>query len=257
MDFLSYNREFWNKEVESKNIWTRVVSKDVIENAREGNWEIVLTPTKAVPKEWFPKILTGKKILCLASGGGQQGPILAATGADVTVFDNSPRQLEQDRFVADRDGLLIHTVQGDMRDLSVFEDNYFDFIVHPVSNCFVDNILPVWREAYRVLKKGGTLISGFGNPIQYIFDLKEFNKGNLIVKHKIPYSDIRDLTEQEFKELVVDQNEGICFGHSLTDQIQGQIDAGFIISGFYEDKARGNILDTYIDTWIAMKAQKL
>jgi len=30
---------------------------------------------------------------CLASGGGQQGPVLAAAGAHVTVFDNSPRQL--------------------------------------------------------------------------------------------------------------------------------------------------------------------
>lgn len=257
MDFLNYNREFWNKEVESKNIWTRAVSEETIQKAKGGNWEIVLTPTKPVPREWFPHSLIGKKILCLASGGGQQGPILAAAGAEVTVFDNSPNQLAQDRYVADRDGLTIQTVQGDMRDLSVFQDNYFDMIVHPVSNCFVDTVLPVWREAYRVLNKGGSLIAGFGNPIQYIFDLKEFSNGNLVVRHKIPYSDLKDLSEQEFQELIVDQNEGICFGHSLSDQIQGQIAAGFLISGFYEDKAKGNVLDTYIDTWIATKAQKL
>ena len=94
--------------------------------------------------------------MCLASGGGQQGPILAAAGADVTVFDNSPRQLEQDRYVADRDGLHLQTVEGDMRDLSCFPDESFDLIVHPVSNVFVPDVKPVWREAYRVLKPGAT-----------------------------------------------------------------------------------------------------
>ena len=94
MDFINYNRECWNKEVENKNVWTQSVSKEVIEEAINGNWEIVLTPTKSVPKEWFPATLVGKKVLCLASGGGQQGPILAAAGAVVTVFDNSPGQLK-------------------------------------------------------------------------------------------------------------------------------------------------------------------
>lgn len=257
MDFINYNRGSWNKEVDKGNMWTKVVSKEAVEKARNGEWSIVLTPTKAVPKSWFPKELRGKKILCLASGGGQQGPILAATGAKVTVFDNSPNQLNQDKFVAERDGLTINTVQGDMRDLSVFEDNYFDFIIHPVSNCFIDNILPLWREAYRVLKKGGTLIAGFDNPIQYIFDLKELEQGNLVVRHKVPYSDLKDLSEEEFKELVLDQNEPMCFGHTLEDQIHGQIEAGFVISGFYEDKAMNDLVDTYIPTWIATKADKL
>lgn len=256
MDFLSYNRDFWNREVELKNVWTRVVSKDVIQKAREGDWEIVLTPTKPVPKEWFPTILTGKKVLCLASGGGQQGPILAAAGADVTVFDNSPGQLEQDNFVADRDGLLIDTVQGDMRDLSIFGDENFDFIVHPWSNCFVNTVIPVWKEAYRVLKRGGTLISGFANPLEYIFDLRELNQGRFVVRHSIPYSDLTSIPKEELKELVLDQNEGICFGHSLDAQIQGQISAGFLIAGFYEDKG-GSVLDQYINTSIATKAIKL
>ena len=81
-------------------------------------------------------------MLCLASGGGQQGPILAAAGANVTVFDNSPRQLAQDRLVADREGLAIETVLGDMADLSAFPDARFDLIVHPVSNVFVPDVRP-------------------------------------------------------------------------------------------------------------------
>ncbi len=256
MDYISNNSTIWDKKVDSQDAWTKPVSTEEVINAKKGDWKIYLTPTKPVPRDWFPEIFTGKKVLCLASGGGQQGPIMAATGAEVTVFDNSTRQLDQDRYVAQRDNLNITTIQGDMRDLSVFEDESFDFIVHPWSNAFIDTVIPLWKESYRVLKTGGTLISGFANPLEYIFDLKELNEGRFVVRHSIPYSDLTSISEEELKELVLDQNEAICFGHSLHDQIQGQIAAGFLIAGFYEDKA-GAALDQYINTSIATKAIKL
>ena len=68
--------------------------REAIEEARQGRWEIVLTPTKPVPRDWLE--VEGRHVLCLASGGGQQAPILAAAGATVTVLDNSPKQLERD-----------------------------------------------------------------------------------------------------------------------------------------------------------------
>ena len=168
-DILLYNRRTWDRQVQRGNPWTMPVSREAVARARNGDWSIVLTPTKPVPAEWFPP-LVGLDVLCLASGGGQQGPILAAAGANVTVFDNSPAQLAQDRLVADRDGLMIETVQGDMADLRVFPDARFDLIVHPVSNVFVPDVKPVWREAFRVLKPGGVLLSGFMNPVHYLFD---------------------------------------------------------------------------------------
>lgn len=258
MDYVDTNKEIWDKKVDDQDCWTKPVSSEEVENARKGEWTIKLTPIKAVPRDWFPKIMVGKKVLCLASGGGQQGPIIAATGAEVTVFDNSQKQLEQDKLVADRDNLKIRTVQGDMRDLTVFEDNSFDFIIHPWSNCYVDSVLPVWKEAYRVLKKGGTMIAGFANPLEYIFDLKAFNEGKLVVRHSLPYSDLTSITESELKELILDQGEAIAFGHTLEDQIQGQMAAGFLIAGFYEDNNGGwSPLDKYINTSMATKAVKL
>ncbi|QNO15053.1 class I SAM-dependent methyltransferase [Alkalicella caledoniensis] len=256
MDFVKINEEVWDQKVEEKYIWSRVVSSERVEKAKKGEWSIVLTPRKPVPKNWFPENLAGKKILCLASGGGQQGPIMSAIGGDVTVLDNCDSQLAQDRFVADRDGLEIRTVKGDMRDLSMFEDESFDFIVHPWSNGYVDNVLPVWKEAYRVLKKGGILISGFGNPVEYIFDLKSMTEGNFVVRHKLPYSDLTSISSEELQELVLDEGEGICFAHTLEDQIQGQIGAGFVIAGFYEDIG-GSALDQYMNGSIATKAIKL
>ncbi len=128
MDIRAYNRAAWDLAVEEKSPWSIPVGPEVTAAARQGQWQIILTPTIPVPRAWFPEDLHGLDLLCLASGGGQQGPVLAAAGAAVTVFDNSPRQLAQDRYVAGRDGLALRTVEGDMRDLSIFADASFDLI---------------------------------------------------------------------------------------------------------------------------------
>jgi len=254
MDLLELNREAWNSEVQKANEWTRPVSPEVIADARMGKWSLLLTPTKPVPAEWYPEP-RGAKVMCLASGGGQQGPILAAVGADVVVLDNSPAQLEQDRIVAEREGLSIRLEQGDMRDLSRFADESFDLIFHPVSNCFVDSVLPVWKESYRVLRPGGTLLAGFVNPLVYIFDMDEWDRGSLVIRYKIPYSDLRDLPKDDLERRIAERKT-MEFGHTLQDQIGGQIAAGLAIVGLYEDISGGDLLDPYISTFIATKAMK-
>jgi len=142
MKLLEHNRMAWNHEVKIGNQWTIPVSDEQIQEAKKGLIKIVLTPFKVVPKEWLGDIVN-KNVLCLASGGGQQGPILAAAGSNVTVFDNSDKQLEQDDKAALKYHLKIKTIRGNMQDLSIFSDNYFDLIIHPVSNCFIDDIKPV------------------------------------------------------------------------------------------------------------------
>ena len=187
MDIREHNRIAWDKQVADDNEWTRPVSSEQIAAARRGEWSVVLTGYQPVPRSWFPASLSGVNMLCLAGAGGQQGPIFAAAGANVTVFDNSPAQLEQDQRVAARDGLTIRTVEGDMRDLSVFADASFDLIFHPVSNVFVPEVRPVWRECQRVLRTGGTLLAGFMNPVEFVFDfdLKE-DMGVLKVTYGLP-----------------------------------------------------------------------
>ena len=258
MDITKYNRQAWDNEVIKKNIWTVPVNSEQIENARKGKWEIYLTPCKPVPHNWMG-IIKDKKILCLASGGGQQGPILAAAGAAVTVFDNSCKQLEQDRMVAKRDGLAIDTVQGDMRDLSRFENRSFDLIIHPVSNTFVPEILPVWKEAYRVLKEGGSLLSGFDNPVNHLFDWYEVEKTNqLKVKYRIPYSDEKHL-DRDLLQTMIENKQPLEFGHSLQHQLGGQIQAGFVLIGYYDDAdpVDENPLAKYIANYGATNALKI
>ena len=254
MKYTEENGRIWDERSENNDEWSIPVTSEMVKLAREGIWSIVLTPTKPVPSNWFPEKLDEKKILCLASGGGQQGPILAATGADVTVFDNSLKQLEKDAFVAQRDNLNIKTVQGNMQDLSAFEDEYFDCIVHPWSNGYIDDVLPVWRECARVLKKNGILLSGFGNPIEYIFDVGKLEQGIFDVTNTIPYADIEHMDDPKTRKIV--ESGGYIWSHTLEKQIQGQIEAGFAIVGFYEDIG-GTALDKFINSSIATKAIKL
>lgn len=259
MDIRDYNRTAWNELVKKGNRWTKPVSSEEINKARQGDWQIVLTPVKPIPDEWFPP-LANLPTLCLASGGGQQGPILAAAGANVTVFDNSTEQLAQDKFVADRDGLTITTMEGDMADLSTFADDTFGLIVHPCSNCFVPDVRPVWRECYRVLQPGGVLLVGFTNGVRFIFDDERQLNGSLEVCHPLPYSDLTHLTDEDRQRLITDKKSPLEFGHTLTDQIGGQLDAGFVLTDFYEDRYDPEVVDPlsqYLDTFIATRAVKV
>jgi ubiquinone/menaquinone biosynthesis C-methylase UbiE len=254
-NLLEHNRIAWNKEVQDGNIWTIPVSKEELDAAVQGDFKIVLTPFKPVPQHWLGNI-KGKRILCLASGGGQQGPILAAAGGQVTVFDNSDQQLRKDEILATEYQLEITTVRGNMQDLSCFADQTFDLIVHPVSNCFIDDILPVWQESYRVLKEKGNLLSGFSNPLMYMLDWEEADQTRRCeLRHAIPYSDLQSLSPS-MKRKYRQERTPFEFGHSLTDQIQGQIEAGFIIAGFYEDQGE-ELLDQFTDIFIATRAIKI
>lgn len=255
MNIYEYNSGAWDAEVRRGNRWSVPVKSEEIQAARSGKWKIVLTPKKSVPEDWFPK-LENTEVLCLASGGGQQAPILAAAGANVTVLDASKEQLAQDELVAKRDALNINLIQGSMTDLSMFQDGQFDLIFHPVSNCFVEDVKPVWKESFRVLKDGGILLSGFNNPVIYCYDPDLLEKGVLQFKYKLPYSDLKSLTAEERKKYL-DKNEPLQFGHTLEDQIGGQIAAGFAITGFYEDIYGDQALDGFVPGFIATRAIKL
>lgn len=254
-DILEYNRKAWDSQVEQGNSWTKPVAPEVTAAARRGEWQVLLTPQKFVPRTWFPDEMKGIDLLCLAGGGGQQGPVFSAAGANVTVLDNSPCQLAGDRFAAERDGLELRTIQGDMADLSVFADESYDLVFHPVSNIFVPDVKPVWREAYRVLRRGGALLAGFVLPLPYIFDMWLMDEGELKVKYKIPYSDQRDLPPEDLQRLV-DDGSPFEFGHTLEDQLGGQTDAGFLITAFFEDHDPQSVLGQYIATFGATRAVK-
>jgi SAM-dependent methyltransferase len=255
MDIRSYNRDAWNREVEGgQNRWSQPFDAEIIAKARQGEFSILLTENIAVPRRWFPP-LKGADVLCLASGGGQQGPVLAAAGARVTVFDNSPAQLKQDQLVAERESLSICTVEGDAANLSAFAEESFDLIFNPCSTVFMPDVRAVWKECYRVLRHGGILMTGSMNPVHYIFDLYKADEGVLEVANAIPYSDLTSIPKEELEEHMA-KGLPLEFGHSLTDLVGGQCDAGFVITDMYEDYMLDSPLHNYHPSYLATRALK-
>ena len=228
--------------------WGRPISHEEFEEAKEGNYRLLLTPIKPVPKEWIGDV-SGKKILGLASGGGQQMPIFSALGAECTVLDYSDRQLESEEFVAKREKYSIKIVKADMTKRLPFEDGEFDMIFHPISNCYVEDVYHIWNECFRVLRSGGVLLSGTDHFINYMVDENEEK-----IVNKLPFNPLKD---EKLMEELLRTNSGVQFSHSLEEQITGQLKAGFILKDLYEDtNGYGRLHEMNIPTMLAMYSKK-
>ncbi len=228
--------------------WGTPIDHETFVRAQQDDWQMLLTPTKPVPRSWFCP-LRGARVLGLASGGGQQMPIFAAAGANCTLLDYSPAQLASDEAVARREGYAIELVRADMTLPLPFPDGAFDLIFHPVSNCYVEDVYPIWRECYRVLKRGGILLAGLDNGVGYAFN----DEGTALVQ-KLPYNPLKD--ERLYKEALA-SGDGIQFSHGIEEQIGGQLQAGFRLEDVYQDTdGQGNLHDHGVATFWATRAVK-
>lgn len=233
--------------VESGWEWGQPIPHEQFEKAKAGDWFVLLTPTKPVPKEWFCE-LKDAKVLGLASGGGQQMPIFTALGAQCTVLDYSKKQLDREREVAAREGYAIDIVHADMTKPLPFSDESFDLVFHPVSNCYIEDVLPVWRECFRVLKPGGILLSGLDNGVSFAFE----EDGSLC--YRLPFNALRD---RELYKKSMEKDWGIQFSHTVEEQVDGQLRAGFVLTHIYQDTDGYGILQEYgIPTFFVTRSIK-
>lgn len=228
--------------------WGIPVSPETCAKARRGEWDVFLTPTKPVPHEWFPP-LSGCRLLGLASGGGQQMPVLSLLGASCAVLDYSPRQLQSEEEIARREGYAIELIRADMTQPLPFGDASFDCIFHPVSNCYVEDVGPVWRECFRVLRPGGVLLAGVDNGLNYLFE-----DGSPALVRPLPFNPLQD---EELYRKSVEQNDGIQFSHTTEEQLRPLLRAGFSLLDLYEDTNGYGVLEQYrVPTFLAFLAKK-
>ena len=212
--------------------------------------------SKAIDKwKWFLPFLKndrldGAKLLGLASGGGQQMQVSSALGAECTVLDYSDSQLESERIVAEREGYSINIIKADMTQRLPFCDKTFDIIFHPVSNCYIEDIIHVWNECYRVLRKGGVLLAGLDNGINFLFDEED----SLLIVNKLPYNPL--INEELYKSCMQQTDGSIQFSHTIEEQIGGQLKAGFTLTDLYEDSDDAGIGE-YIPNFLATRTIKV
>lgn len=251
MDAGSYtdiNAETIGRWVDEGWEWGMPIDHETYRRASAGDWQVLLTPTRPVPRAWFGE-LEGARVLGLSSGGGQQCPIFAAAGAQVTVLDYTPAQLESELLVAEREGYPIACIRADMTRPLPFPDESFDLVFNPVSLCYVREVEPIWREAARVLVPGGSLLTGFDTVINYIVDGDEER-----IRWSLPFDPTVDAEQAAF---LSEDDAGMQFSHTLDEMLGGLLSAGFSIEDLYEDtNGEGRLHELGIPTYLAVRAVK-
>ena len=216
------NRQRWNALANANVEWSRPFFELTREQA-----------TKYISRYGIIKDVSGRIVLCLASGGGQDSVAFGLLGADVTVMDLSDIQLEHDRQAAAHHNLRVTAIQGDMRDLSVFPENAFDVVWQPYSVNFVPSLEQVYAEVARVLKPSGVYYMQFANPFVQVVDDEAWDGNAYPLVH--PYNDGEDVA-QYFPHWNVTQEDGSTvnvdspheFRHNLSTVLNTMVQNGFV-----------------------------
>jgi SAM-dependent methyltransferase len=219
------NRRFWDRLVRDGNVYTRPwldLDIDMLRAFAAGDIEVLPEPYAYVyPPDVFEHV-AGKRVLCLATGGGQQSAVFGLLEADVTVLDLSEGQLAADRRTADHYGYEVNLIHGDMRDLSALPEGAFDLVYQAISMVFVPDPREVYGGVARVLRSGGLYRLGACNPATEIVEESSWDGSGYRILE--PYAGGRIVGADAFE-----------FRHLLSDTFNGLVEAGLMIRGVWED----------------------
>ena len=245
LDLLAHNQAAWDQQAAQDCEWSRPVTPEIIAAARGGDLSAARLTPEPLPRGWLDAV-RGLRILCLACAGGQQAPVLAAAGADVTVFDLSEGQLDQDRAVARREGLALTAVQGDMRDLSASTIRPSTWCSTPSPTCTCPTCGPCGASAFACCGRGPAAVQLLqpggvrGRPRSAIRGAGPDPAGARAALRGHAAPGRRGAGCQRAR------GEALVFGHTLQDQIGGQLDAGFLLAGFRSAPAPAALRDRWL-----------
>lgn len=219
---LDHNRRAWNERVRRGQFHTEI--------AREADFR---NPFAALDDcGWLEGNVRGKRVLCLAAGGGKHGVLFAAAGAIVTVVDLSPAMLELDRKLAADRGVSLQVIEASMDNLSMLGDAAFDVVIQPVSTCYVPDVLAVYREVARVTASGGLYISQHKQPATLQAEVLPSAKGYALAE---PYYRTGPLPP--VMDGCLHREAGtVEFLHRWQELIGGLCRSGFVVEDLVEPK---------------------
>jgi SAM-dependent methyltransferase len=214
-----HNRRAWDALVTQQQRFTRP--------ARDG--DIAGSPATVAGDSWLEGGVAGRRVLCLAAGGGRQSAFYAAAGALVTVVDISPAMLALDRAVAAERGLNIRAVEASMDDLSCFRADEFEIVIQPVSSCYIPDVARMYREVARVIAAGGIYISQHKQPSSLQADVRASARGYELVEPYYRSGPLPPVANSPHRE------EGTLeFLHRWEELIGEMCRAGFMIEDLLE-----------------------
>jgi len=212
------------------------VDRDVIAAYAEGKITQLPKPFEEGYTKRITRGVQGKRVLCLASGGGQQSVLYGLLGAEVTVLDLSAKQLDADHVAAGHYGYRVETVEGDMRDLSMFDEDHFDLVIQGVSMVYVPDVRVVFKQVARVLKPGGWYRNTYMNPatVPACFSGTDNGWDGQGYRLSEPYRGGPILMRPDGSENMDEGEMTGEFRHLLSDIFTGLVEAGFLIREVYE-----------------------
>jgi SAM-dependent methyltransferase len=167
----------------------------------------------------------GLDVVELGCGGGQCSVALAERGATVTGIDVSPAELEHARELAEDHDVsnAIEWIEGDVRDLSMLEDDSFDVACNAWVFQWVDDLDACFEEAHRVLRPDARFVFSMPHPT---YDLVDPETHEVVESY---FDDPRQV--YEFEGMDVDQ---VIYRHRIGDVYADLRAAGFDVEQLLE-----------------------
>ena len=236
-----HNRRIWDERARQRMTHT--------ETARRADIEDPLAA--ADPLGWIERPVAGKRILCLAAGGGKHGPLFARAGAVVTVVDLSPEMLALDRKLAAELRVQVRTVEASMDRLPTLADTSFDAVVQPVSTCYVPDVRKVYSEVARLLVSGGVYISQHKQPAALQAEAMPSGRGYLLTE---PYKREGPLPVMH-GDFLHRESGALEFLHTWEELVGGMCRAGLVIEDLVEPR-HPDPRAQYLPPFVTIKARK-
>ncbi|MEX2215824.1 MAG: class I SAM-dependent methyltransferase [Phycisphaeraceae bacterium] len=247
-----HNKRAWDDRAKKGLVFARPASGEDIETMA----------AKLIKSKWLDGGVKGKRVLCLAAGGGRQSVLYAEAGAHVTVVDISPAMLALDRQVATDRKLDIRVVEASMDDLSPLTDAYFDVVIQPVSTCYVPDIRKVYDEVARVMAAGGIYSSQHKQPVSLQSDTKPAPGGR---GYELTEAYYRRTPLPEVTGSIHRESGTIEYLHRWEQLVGGMCRAGFVIEDLVEPNHMEDAAEPgtfghrsrYVPPYVLIKARRI